>query len=172
MAITYITHDLDSNPIDIFEFVNRIQAGERKGLYPGLLPRNMNNIKVPITYLPPNAASFIQFGDNSQLVLAPGLITCAAVIYVSAQVQGAWVHHANAGYIAPGDVKKAIEALDKPSPKSLYVLYAHPGETDKGYMDSMQNIANFAQIPINNIIEMPNIPCPCLGVNNAGQIGV
>lgn len=153
-------------PVNISAFVTSAQNAAAPG---GPLPY-LNGAGVNLGV---NATALAAIGPVAQVTNAFGLITCASVIYAStdpAAVAGAWVHHANAGHVAVGDVTAAIAALGNPPAGSILVIFAHPGPHDPGYAGSIATIV--AQgIPAANVVEIPNLLIPQFGINNLGWIG-
>ena len=113
-------------------------------------------------------------GIANERTRAVGLLTCAAVIYVSTDpgaAAAAWVHHAGAGCVDAGHVVTARHQLGNPPWASILVIFAHPGPGDEGYNASM--IKMLAQgILTNNIIEIPNLLGGRFGICNRGHIGI
>jgi hypothetical protein len=104
-------------------------------------------------------------------VVAEGLISCAAVIYVDDDPDyhsGAWLHHAPSGNVLSTDVAAAVKGLGNPRKRCIYVVYAHPGPCGKGYNSSIAQITNYV-LPA-NIVEIPELRCD-FGVNNRFEIG-
>ncbi|WP_295942136.1 hypothetical protein [uncultured Xanthomonas sp.] len=152
-------------PVNIFHFVTQVQAGVVGGSLPCMTGAG-NNLGV-------NASAVQNICTVPGITRAYGLITCAAVIYVSNHPHAlpcAWVHHANAGYVATHEAAAALVSLGGPPPASVLVVFAHPGASDPGYMTSIGNIVG-AGIPANNIVEIPNLIVPQFGINNLAQIG-
>ena len=153
-------------PINISTFVRHAQNAVAPS---GPLP-NLGGVG---TNLGVNAAALNNIGPVDQITKAYGLLTCASVIYLStspAAVAGAWVHHANAGHVGGGDVNTAIARLGNPPAASILVIFAHPGNHDNGYAQSIATIVA-SGILANNVVEIPNLIIPQFGINNLGCIG-
>jgi hypothetical protein len=127
----------------------------------------------PVNNLGPNMTALSMISPVPQQTIVIGLITCAAVFYMSTDpdaVAAVWVHHANAGRVTAADVVAARAGLGNPPWASICVVFAHPGPSDNGYSDSMNTMISQG-IPTNSIIEIPNMVIPQIGVNNLGQLG-
>jgi hypothetical protein len=127
----------------------------------------VNNLRVNQTALNP-------IGVEAVMTRAEGLLTCACVIYVStaeSAESGAWVHHANAGYVGIEDIIAALIALKaERNVGSVLVIFAHRGNSDKGYDESIAMMKRVG-IPEANIVEIPNLLMPHFGIDNLGFIG-
>jgi hypothetical protein len=136
MPIVYILNGTIGNPVNISRFITNAQNNLAPGgSMPGRLPTGGAVID-----LMTNQTALLNIGPVPQTVRVIGLITCAAVIYVSTDpgaVAGAWVHHANAGHVDAGDVTTARTQLGNPPWASILVIFAHPDPPDAGYNASM-----------------------------------
>ncbi|MDY4297563.1 MULTISPECIES: hypothetical protein [unclassified Xanthomonas] len=153
------------HPVNISRFVTDVQNGVVAGPLPYLAGAG-NDLGV-------NASAAQAIGPVPGITRAFGLITCAAVIYVSTDpnaVPAAWVNHSNAGHVSAADVAAALASLGGPPPASVLVIFAHPGASDPGYLASIGTIGA-SGIPANNIVEIPNLIVPQFGINNLAQIG-
>ena len=168
MPITYVLNGNLGLPTNIAAFIANAQLPPHSGPLPGHFTAGgaVINLGAGMTAL-------AAVGPVLQQTIVIGLITCAAVFYISsdpAAVAGVWVHHANAGHVAAGDVVAARAALGNPPWASISVVFAHPGAADNGYNDSMNSMI-LQGIPTNSIIEIPNIVLPQMGITNLGQLG-
>ena len=162
----YTHNNQIGQPVNISTFVTNAQNAAAPG---GPLPR----LTGTGTNLGTHASALQNIGPVAHTTKAWGLLTCAAVIYFSTDpnaVAAAWVHHANAGHVGNADINDAVTALGNPQNASIFVIYAHPGNHDNGYAQSIASIAATG-IPANNIIEIPNLLIPQFGINNIGWIG-
>lgn len=152
-------------PVNISGFVAAAQAGVLAGPLPFL--NGVGN------QLGVHATAFIPISMVAAITRAIGLVTCASVIYASTHPlapPGAWVHHANAGHVAVGDVNNALVGLGGPPPATVIVIFAHPGAHDPGYAASILTITGQG-IPVANVVEIPNLVVGQFGINNLGMIG-
>src|SRR6185369_13127881 len=98
MPIVYTLNGHIGPIVNISAFIAAAQAAPfpgPTGPTPGQLPAGGLTVS-----LGPNNAALQPISPVPGRTLCVGLITCAAVIYVSTDpgaVAGAWVHHANAG---------------------------------------------------------------------------
>jgi hypothetical protein len=154
-------------PINIAAFV----AGAHRnptGPQPGQLTPN-----IPTKQLGPKEAAMQHIANPASKTIVIGLITCAAVLYVSndtAAKPGIWIHHANAGHVSATDVDAALQNLGSPPPATVRVVFAHPGGPDSGYDASFKTMVA-KKINDNSIIEIPNMLVPQFGADNFGQLG-
>lgn len=155
-----------NNPMNIAAFIQHVRQGNNQGPIPFLRGQTTNEVET-------NRTAIVPIATANNLTRAVGLITCASVIYVSTAPNAlaiAYLHHANAGYLAPQDIIDAGNALGNPPWNTILVIFAHPKATDKGYADSITSL--IAQgIPNTNIVEIENLITGCYGINNLGQIG-
>lgn len=161
----YNHNGLFSVPINISTFVRNARNAAAPGGPLPLLPGDSNDLGTHQTAL-------VNISPVAQITRAVGLITCAAVIYVSddeGAVAATWIHHANTGLVTAGNVAEALAGLGHPPPASVMVIYAHPGN-DNNYADSINVIAGQG-INANNIVEIPNLPFSFFGVDNLARIG-
>jgi hypothetical protein len=165
----YVINGAIGPAVNMGAFINNVQlqAPPVTGPMPGQLPI------APATNLGTGQAHLQPLAPVNSKTVITGLITCAAVLYVSRDpgaVAGIWLHHANAGHVTVGDVNAARAALGNPPWNSIEVVFAHLGPADPGYAGSIATIA--AQgIPANNIVQIPNLLIGQLGVNNLGFMG-
>jgi hypothetical protein len=169
MPIVYQLNGGIGPAVNLGAFINHVQHQNPPvaGPMPGQLPAD------PTTNLGPNQTHLQPIAAANSRTLIIGLITCAAVLYVStdpAATAGIWLHHANAGHVAPGDVTAARLALGNPPWASILVIFGHPGPNDPGYTGSMATMIAQGVLG-NNIIEIPNMIVAQLGANNLGFMG-
>jgi hypothetical protein len=101
-----------------------------------------------------------------------GLITCAAVLYVSTDsnaARGIWIHHAGSGAVWDADVDLALRNL-RGRPESVSVVFAHLAKPDKGYDESMARMVRKG-IKDNSIVEIPWLTFDMFGANYFGHLG-
>tara|TARA_R110000868_G_scaffold119310_6_gene316002 strand:+ start:10758 stop:11276 length:519 start_codon:yes stop_codon:yes gene_type:complete len=138
------------------------------GPLPGQLPvAPTTNLMVGQTHLQP-------IGGMNSKTFVIGLLTCAAVLYVSVDphaVAGVWLHHANVGHIVPADVVAARAGLGNPPWASIRIIFAHQGASDPGYIASLATMVAQGIIG-NNIIHIPNLTTSHFGVHNTAFIGI
>ncbi|MCG8436124.1 MAG: hypothetical protein MJA83_19060 [Gammaproteobacteria bacterium] len=114
----------------------------------------------------------IQTSPNAEVVRSAPLITCASVCYVNSQSTVGYVYHANAGHVPNADFNNAMLAIGAAGPpyNTVYIAYAHPGDSDQGYQATIGDLVNWG-VPTNNIVEITNLFIHQFGMNNLLQIG-
>jgi len=123
------------------------------------------------TNLGVNQGAAIQWAPADAVTRAIGLITCASVCYVNADNGEAYVYHANTGHVTNPNFLTAMGAIHAAAPyDSVYIAYAHLGNTDQGYQDTLTDFVTWG-IPTNNIVEITNLFIGQFGLNNNLQLG-
>jgi hypothetical protein len=167
MPVVYALNGNIGPTVSISNFINGARANPA-GPLPGQLPRGITTVSLNTDQ---TGLQSIQVTPSKTVVI--GLITCAAVLYVSTDRRaepGVWLQHANAGYVVANDVQVARRRLGNPPAASIAVIFAHPRASDPDYDESMATIAGQG-INNNNIIEIPNMVVPQFGVDNFGHLG-
>jgi hypothetical protein len=167
MPVVYALNGTIGSTVNILSFIRGAQANPA-GPSPGALPQGIATVQLTYSQV---GMQFIRGAPSKTVVI--GLITCAAVLYVSSDphaVPGVWLHHANAGHVSGNDVHLALHNLGGPPVASIDVIFAHPGASEAGYNASMATIAEQG-INNHNIIEIPNMIVPQFGVDNFGHLG-
>jgi hypothetical protein len=111
---------------------------------------------------------------NPQVLRATGLMTCAAVIFVSSDAKAlarAVVYHANSGHVTTETIAAALKELGSPPISSLMVMYAIARAWDSDYDKTIALMVK-AGILAKNIVWAANLSTISqFGVNNSGQLG-
>ena len=150
--------------------------------FSGMISQAQNNHTGPLGLLPPGTSTYlgegqggyIAFDGSTNRLIALGLITCAAVIFVSTDAHahaGAYVYHAKSGTIPGGTVQTARAALGNPPIGSLLVIYTFPKPTDPNYVADAQSIVN-AGVPAANVIFASNLAASQFGISSACFVGM
>jgi hypothetical protein len=106
MPVVYALNGRNIGPtVNISRFIRDAQVNPA-GPLPGQRPQGIPTVH--LTYSQ-TGMQFIHGASSKTVVI--GLITCAAVLYVSSDpraVPGVWLHHANAGHVSGNDVHLAL----------------------------------------------------------------
>jgi hypothetical protein len=137
------------------------------------------SISLPTLGNPPGATTnlgvrqgaTIDWSPNPAVTRSFGLISCASVCFVNTATGIAYVYHANAGSVPDAEFNDAMDAIGAAAPyNTVYIAYAHPNNTDRGYQDCIARLVARG-IPTNNIVEISNLLLGQFGLNNNLQIG-
>lgn len=154
-------------PINIAQFVQDARRNPM-GRQPGKLEEGL-----PATRLKEGQTNLQLQSLAKSKTVTTILYTCAAVLYYSSDAKsmpGVWCHHAPSGVVKSSDVLMAIERLGNPPRETIRVVYAHDGPRDAKYDKQINTIVIEGVLP-GNIIEIPNLPMPMLGVDYQGMLG-
>jgi hypothetical protein len=167
MPIVYTCTGGVGEPINIAQFVQDARRNPL-GRQPGKLE------EVPhVTRLPEGMTNLqLQGALKSKTVTWP-LFTCAAVLYYSVDpgsLPGVWCHHAPSGFLTENDILTAIARLGNPACDTIRVVYAHDQPADARYNQQLDKLVNRGILP-DNIVELPSLPMPVLGVDYQGMLG-
>lgn len=108
-------------------------------------------------------------GATTRYVAMP-LLTCAAVIFASAQSSNAYLYHAGGGIVPQLTFAAAMTALGNVPLASVFVIYTFPTPSDKYYYGDASAIATYG-VPEANIIYAPKLPDTFFGITSQGIVG-
>jgi hypothetical protein len=154
-------------PINIISMVKRVAKGVNSGPVPCLLAEQ-NVIQVP-----QQKDHTIILSTNSICAKAIPLLTCAAVIYASANPNDkpvAYIQHILSGLLSEQDIANSLSALETKNEKDVCIIYAHPNASDSGYSEAIHLLEQ--RFDPNKIVEIEKLTACSFGINNLGMIGV
>ncbi|WP_118975187.1 hypothetical protein [Taibaiella koreensis] len=108
-------------------------------------------------------------GSDTRYVAVP-LISCAAVIFASAQSDTAYLYHALSGTVPQQIFNTAMAALGKVALQSVFVIYTFTNPSDKNYIADAGALALYG-IPDKNIIFAPSLLGSTFGINAQTIVG-
>jgi hypothetical protein len=121
-------------------------------------------------YVGEGTGAAVPYGEPIKRFVALPLISCAAVIFATAESLTAYIYHASRGIVPVEAFNSAMAALGRVSLQSVFVIYTFPAPSDANYMAAANQLAVYG-IPPNNIIYAPELSLNSFGINSATVIG-
>ena len=112
----------------------------------------------------------VPYGEPIKRYVALPLISCAAVIFASAESLNAYLYHASRGIVPVQTLNTVMATLGKVPLASVLVIYTFPAPSDNLYIAEANRIAAYG-IPPKNIIYAPDLSLNSFGINSATLIG-
>ncbi|WP_118973211.1 hypothetical protein [Taibaiella koreensis] len=112
----------------------------------------------------------VPYGEPITRYAAWPLLSCAAVIFASADSLNAYIYHASRGIVPLQTFNTAMATLGNVPLPSVQVIYTFPGASNNGYRESANKIASYG-VPAQNIVFAPNLSLQTFGINSATVIG-